>query len=188
MDWLFESPVTIVLLGVAALGVLSTVWVQTGKSAVLAVMAAVFVALIVGLAVERFVETDREKLERTIRQIARDVRANDRPRLYKHIDPAATELRARAQAEIPNYEFSDCTVTKIDRVAILADKRPKEAEADFMVRVAGNFSFQGQHLGEGTHFRYIRLYFVQDKDGEWKVRDYAHEDPSAAFMNKPLGR
>jgi hypothetical protein len=188
MNWIFESPLTIVLLGAGALALLSTVWVQTGKSQVLIVMGIVGALLIAGLAVERMVQTDREKLEATVREIAADVRRNDHAKLYQHIAKSAPELRARAQAEIPNYQFTECTVTKIYRVEVMSDKRPKEAEIEFMVRVSGNFNYQGFQTGDGTYLRFIRLYFVEELDGKWKVRDYAHEDRSAALVNKPLGK
>lgn len=188
MNWIFESPITIVLLGAAVLAVLSTVWVQTGKSQVLIAMGVVGALLIAGLVVERLVQTDREKLEATVREIAANVRRNDHAKLYQHIATSAPELRARAQAEIPNYEFTECTVTKIYRVEVRDEKRPKEAEVEFMVRVSGNFNYQGYQTGDGTYLRFIRLYFVQDENGSWKVRDYAHDDPSAALVNRPLGK
>jgi hypothetical protein len=188
MNWIFESPLTIVLLGAAALALLSTVWVQTGKSQVLIAMGVVGALLIAGLVVERMVQTDREKLEATVRDIAADVRRNDHAQLYQHIAKSAPELRARAQAEIPNYQFTECTVTKFYRVEVKSDKRPKEAEVEFMVSVSGNFNYQGFQTGDGTYLRFVRLYFVEEPNGEWKVRDYAHDDPSAAMVNKPLGK
>ena len=189
MDWLYESPVTIVLLGVLALGALATLWVQSGKNAVLIAVGFVALLLIAGLVTERLVVTDREKVEQEVRDIAADVRSNDRSRLYPHIYSGATELRAKAEGELPSYKFSECTVTKIYRVEIFEGKQPKQAEVEFMVRVAGNFSYQGLEVGgDGSYLRYVTLFFTQEQDGRWRMHDYSHADPSAALVNRPVGK
>ena len=77
MTWLFENPVPAVLIGGFSLAILIGGWLKTGWRSLIVAMVAV-IALTVGLVVlERYVVTDREQVDLTLRDIAALVERND---------------------------------------------------------------------------------------------------------------
>jgi hypothetical protein len=183
MNGLWEQPVTIGLVGIVALGLLAAVWSQTGNNRWLWGMVVVLIATVALIVTERLVVTDQEALRGTVVQLARDVAKNDRQLLYPYIHSAATALRQKADGELPSYEFSECVITKIYDVRVNDAAKPKEATVEFMVRVSGSFSYHGDGAS-GTFLRLVKLYFTQEADGRWRIRDYEHSEPQQAWFEK----
>jgi hypothetical protein len=133
------------------------------------------------LIVEQAVETDREAIERTLAEIARDVASNDLRAVLRHIaDTAPPEVRSTAEKEMPNYNFTECRVTRIFELNIDAEGQPKKAVVEFNVRATGSFSGAGVEITDSTVFRYVRLDFVREKDGRWTVENYEHAPPKTS--------
>ena len=184
MSWLFEQPLVIVLLGVAVTLALGGLWSATGRKEPLYAAGGALVLLIAGLVIERLVVTDREAIRQTLADIARDVKSNDHRALAAHIHSSAPELKKRAQAEMPNYKFDDCRVTRVHLVDVDASAEPRSAIAEFNVVVSGTFR-QSELEVTGTYPRWVKLHFVRDKDDRWKVIAYEHDDPQRMIMNAP---
>lgn len=182
MTWLFEPSLTFWLMLVFLLltaVLLAAMWVATGRREPLWGAAGVVLLLPLLWLMERLVVTDREAIEATLHSIAADVKGNNRSAVMSHIGAGATSLRHRAEAEIPNYTFTDCKVNQIHRIEVNAADRPRSAEAEFNVYVSGSFKI-GNETFNGDFFRRIHLWMRRESDGQWRVENYDHSSPLPA--------
>ena len=186
MNWLFEQPLIIVVLGVALIFALGAVWSATGRKELLYGIAAVGLLLIVGLVVERQTITDREAIRLVLQRIAKDVQSNNRRAVASHIHASAKELRQKAEAELPNYDFTECRVTRIHSIDIDDLAEPKSAIVEFNVMATGTFRGPGFEVTD-TVPRWVQLQFVKEQDGSWKVVGYDHDSPERMIMNRSSG-
>ena len=127
MTWLFEQQLVIVALGVGLILALGAAWSASGRNELLYCLGAAFVLLIAGLITERMVVTDREAIHATLLTIARDVQNNNRRAVLAHIYSGAPELRKKADAELPSYQFTECRVTKIHKIEVDRSAEPHSA-------------------------------------------------------------
>jgi len=184
MTWLYEQPMVIVVIGVLLLLGLGIAWSNTGRKELAIAAGFVLLLVIAGLVVERLVVTDGESLRQTLQEIAHDVAANDHRALLRHLSDTAPELKQRADKELPNYRFTSCRVSKVHNITVDATAKPKTAIVEFNVVFSGNFRYEG-FQGDYNGARWIKLDFVQDKDGRWKVENYEHDDPQRMIMERP---
>lgn len=180
MNWLFDSPFTILL---AALGIgffLGVAWVQTGKNGFLYAVGGLVVVALLLLILERTTETDGERVTRLVYQIASEIETNDSDRVVTHIVSSKPELIALARKEMKPHTFDDVTITKIFSVEELPQKEPPQVIIEFNVSVGGNF-MQGQVPLE-NRIIFFKLTFWKDNDGEWRIADYEYD------ANRPFPR
>ncbi len=177
---LFESPILVIVIGLTTAALLGGLWLQTGKRWLLAAAAAVL-ALAAGVVVlERSVETEAEKIEATLHRIARDIERNDRQAVLTHIHSRATAIRQAADAETSRYTFEQVKIKSNLEIVVHEGSQPKTATATFNVVVVGS----GGMLGKNRSVpRYVTLELEQE-DGQWRVLDYDHEDPSVGFKKR----
>lgn len=187
MTWLYEQPLVIVVIGIVVLLGLGVAWSSTGRKELAIAAGLALLLVIVALAIERLVVTDGEAIRQTLQEIAHDVATNNHRALLRHIADSAPELKQRANKEMPNYKFTDCRVTRIHNIQIDAGGAPKAAVVEFNVVASGSFHYEGMDLNDSNVARWVRLHFVKDKDGRWKVEDYQHDDPQRMIMNRPAG-
>lgn len=185
--WILDNPYNPFLLafiGTVLALVAFVAWLQSGRKEALiaaAAIAGIFVVLIIA---ERMMISDREAIEATLAQIARDLEANNREAVYAAIHPSKPELLAQAQAELPGYTFTECRITKIQETKINAEAKPKTAQVGFNVMVKGNFKQGADYFSGMTIARYVVLDLEQDSDGKWKVVHYEHHEPQAAIVEQ----
>ncbi len=177
MTWILEEPIYIVILGVLVLGFLGFALMQTGYRSIFHAMLPV-VALTVGLLIlEHSVETDKEQVEATLQQIARDVEANDLDAIYAHIYSGAPEILARAKREFPRYTFGRVKIKNNVEVVFENDQQPRKAIVTFNVVVdVRQGSFHHPHVP-----RFVRVTLALE-DGKWRVAAYSHSDPIKTFQ------
>lgn len=187
MNWLLDRPLFIVLWGVVICIPIAIGWVASGRKEVLYGLIAALV-LVAGLLItERLVTSDREALEITLQQIARDVESNDPQAVLGHVYSGAPALKAKAQQELPNYQFTQCRITRVHEIVVNSQDQPKSAVIQFNVAAAGSFKAEGMELTaskEQPIMRYVELKMRQEADGRWTVEDYSHAEPQA-FMFDP---
>jgi hypothetical protein len=184
--WLLESPYTIVALGVALIFALGVAWTTTGRQQLLYALAAAIALLFAGLLTERLIVTDREKIESTLREIARDVKNNDHRRIVSHIHSSATAIKQKAQAELPKYHFTDFRITRINSLDVDRSVDPPSAVVELNVVGGGTFH---EHSIEMDHVaRWVKLHLLREKDGRWTVAEYEHDDPQRMIMQTPNER
>jgi len=181
--WFFESPLTIVALGVAIIFAIGAAWTATGRQELLYALAAAIMLLFAGLITERLVVTDREQIRATLQEIARDVKNNDHRRILGHIHSSATAIKQKAQAEMPKYKFTDFRITKIHSIDVDRSAAPLSAVVELNVVGGGTFHEQGLQMDHVA--RWVKLHLLKEKDGRWTVAEYEHDDPQRMIMQSP---
>ena len=186
MSYLLEQPLAVVIVGViAALGT-GIAWTSTGRKEWLIGLGAIVLLTIAGLVVEQLVVTDREAIELTLREIARDVESNNLPAVLKHVSSGNPELTRQASAELPNYRFDECRITKVNEMDIDSSAEPRSALVEFNVVASGSFQQGGMELSDQGIPRRILLQMVREKDGQWRVQGYAHGSPLESLSEDML--
>jgi hypothetical protein len=183
--WPFDQPLYIVVIGIVLGVIVGALWTASGRQEWLYALGAVVAFTLVWLLVERLVVTDREAIRATLLEIARDVQSNDVERVVKHVAKANPELVARAQGEMPNYKFSECRITKVHLTDIDASTEPRSAVVEFNVVATGTFR-QGSIEITDTVPRWVKLQFVREEDGQWRVQNYDHAPPQQFLFGQPL--
>jgi hypothetical protein len=177
-ELLLESPITVGVAGGLATAVALFVWIQGGFRAALISAGVLAVLTVILVLVSLQVETDREKLRRTIHEVAGHLQNNRFEAIYGYIHPNAKPIDAQARAELPKYRFQEARVTNIKQLEVNPRTKPKSATAEFFVAVS--VDVQGQSF-PGIR-RFVRVYFFE-KDGRWLVNHYEHFEPTAGFRN-----
>lgn len=174
MKLLGEQPLLLsVLLAILAVAFLY-IWTRSGHRG-LGITGAVLLALIpvVWLIADR-IETDAEQIRAMIMDVAEHVEENRFEQAYEAIHPDREEIRQRAEAELPKYEFSRANVGSFRTVRLLPGTSPPEAVVDLMAGVTA--SMKDGMLRDQRVVRRVMLH-LQKTDQGWKVIDYAHGPP-----------
>jgi hypothetical protein len=177
VNLLLEQPLAVVIVGVIFGLVAGIAWSSSGRKEWLIGLGTVVVLTIAGLIVEQLVVTDREAIEATLAAIARDVQSNNLRAVLSHVSANNAELQRKAEAEMPNYRFDECRVTKIHQLDIDASAEPRSALVEFIVVASGSFQHGGMELTDRGVPRRVLLQLVREQDGAWRVQDYAHSSP-----------
>ena len=178
MNWLFDSPFTILIIAVAIGFVLGVAWVQTGKNAFLYSVGAVALVAVGLLVLERTVETDGEKVRKLLYQIAAEIEANDVDAVMEHIISSQPKLAETGRRRMEPYRFTQVQITKIHSITEFPAKQPPAVVADFNVLVGiagGGMEVDSQPI-------YFKVTFWKDTDGLWKIADYQYD------LNRPFPR
>lgn len=184
MNWLWEQPLVIALVGISTLAVLGAAWALSGRRELLLAMAAAALLLGGGLVVERLVVTDREAIQQTLLQIARDVQSNNLRAVTQHIAQRAPQLRQKVTAEMPRYRFDECRITRVHVIEVDAQARPRTARVEFNVVASGSFRQDGFEIHDAQVPRWVCLYLVREADGRWAVEDYEHAPPQQMLLER----
>jgi hypothetical protein len=184
MNWLYEQPILIVMIGIGAILALGAAWSTSGRKELLYAIGGVVLLMIAGLVTERIVVTDKEAIRATLAQIAHDVQTNDRKAVVRHVHSSTPELKQKAEAELPNYKFTECRITRIHTIDVDAKTEPRSAMVEFNVIATGSFSHGGLSA-DGSFPRRVKLHMLREKDGRWTVAEYEHDDPQRMIMNGP---
>ncbi|MFO0941251.1 MAG: hypothetical protein U0930_10825 [Pirellulales bacterium] len=179
MNVLFENPVIVVLFGVAVGSLLAFAATKTGdRRFLIAAGAVAAIALVLGV-IATTIETEKEKLTKTIYQVADAVRNNDHDRALTYMHPSASAAAQRAKTEISRFKFQDAKVTSIQEVVINDKTKPPSATTEFLARM----SVEGDHTDYGVKFngvRLIKVYWMKQGD-RWLISDYEHSEAMSAF-------
>ena len=167
MTWFTEAPLFPVLIGLVLSGALAIAWSRTRDRRLLPWLIVAGLLTLLPLVTSMLVVTDREGLERQIRQMANCVRRNDVDGFLRYIDPQARSTFQRIEREMPTYEFSHCSVTAFHQVDISGD----EAVARFTVFVNVNAPSHGH---QGIAPRGVKLEFRRAESGRWLVTGFSH--------------
>jgi hypothetical protein len=179
MNTIFESPIGIGLFGIAIVGLLVLVAIKLGEwKAIYA--AGVVLALTVGLVIAAIaIETDQEKITRSIYELAAALRANDHEQALSFMHPNAVPAIQRAKQDLSSVDFQEAKVTSIRSVVVNEGTRPPTATIEFIgyIRASSDRYTGGVPAGAP---RLFKLYWMQQKD-RWLIRDYEHSDVRAAL-------
>jgi hypothetical protein len=174
MNWLFEDPTTLIVAGVLIEALLAVAFVNTRQIKVAIAMVGVLALVLAGLAVERLVVTDYERIEAALDGAARSMRANDVAGVLAQIDPQAAGMRQTVEATLKRARVTDAKVKDI-KVEFHRLASPPTAEAEFIGNVKGSFH-GGIDVGEGMVIRRIRVDFVR-RGERWLMTGYEDLGP-----------
>ena len=142
---------------------------KKNRTLLLTVLASALV-LCGGLALERYVETDKEAIRRTMKEISTAIKADDIALVKTYTAPDADQLRDLAtagmnQAKLTTVNFSNIDI-KINDMTV-----PMTAELDFTASFRGRL--KGQTLfGDGEFFdRYNFTVIFEKHDDRWLATD-----------------
>ncbi|MBX7072583.1 MAG: hypothetical protein K1X71_05505 [Pirellulales bacterium] len=168
MNWLVENPTWMLVLAVVTEAVLAVAFVRTGRGIVLTLMAGVAVLALAGLAMERYVVTDREQVEAALDDVAAGLVANDLTAVLARIAPEASQLRAVAETNMPRVKFTEAKIRDLT-VTINRFTSPPSAEARFRGIISANDT-KGQFPYD--HFMQRFTVKLRSEGDEWLLTDY----------------
>jgi len=173
MTIFLESPWPVILMGIVAEAVLAVVLVTTRRGLLLGAMGGVLVVVLLGVALEILVVTEREQVERTLDGIIASLNANDLNRLLEdYVAPDARTTRARAAWALNRVEIQQAKYHNL-RVTINRLTSPPTALAEFYGVV-----FYRDRKGEIPHEYYSAQFAAEFelRDGRWMVTDHVEYD------------
>lgn len=171
MSWLLEDVRPLLLAGLLIEGLLVAFFVQTGRMATFIPIVAVLGLMVIAVAVEHFVVTDKEQIAATLDEIAAALKQNDGQAVMRHIDPRAVEMRRRVDSAIGlvvirEAQYRDLNVTS-------QPGNPPTATAEFIGHVA--FTDPKQRTPYKRYLRRFRVSFRKE-GSRWVITDYAVAD------------
>lgn len=179
MSVILEHPVAILVVGLAVAGLFVFAASKSGDRRFLVSAGLVAIAgLIVGI-VATTIETEKEKLTKTIYQVAAAVRSNDHDRALTFMHPNASAATQRAKSEISRFKFEDARVTSIQDVSVNDHTKPPTATTEFIAKM----TVEGDHTYFGMKFngaRLLKVYWMKQGD-RWLISDYEHSEVMSAF-------
>jgi hypothetical protein len=171
MSWLSEDALTIWALGAVALAVALVFYFETRSTkSQLAVLAAVLITAAL-VAVEWYLETPREAVNRTLDELAATVESNDVAGTLLFLSPKAVRMRADVEKLMPEVQIEFARILGTPIVEFDNPRDPKRAFVQLRGAVKGkvkNTSMQGTVPDNLTvHLEY---------DGQrWLIEDYSSE-------------
>lgn len=173
MNIFFETPIPVLLVALITAFVLGFFYINTGRRSLLVAMGAVAALAIVGILVERYVKTDREKIADTLDQLALAIEAHDLPEnsaqavteaVYRLISEDAHRTRGLAAA---NFLLAKITSASYSNLEVDLNKLslPPSAEVRFDAKISGEG--RGRLSQVVTRYPYpleFRIKMVYEKD------------------------
>jgi ketosteroid isomerase-like protein len=182
MTLFLEEPLPAILIGLLAVAILGGLWIRTGRKWLLHALAVSIVATAAMLLLEKWWVTYREQVDATLRQCAADVENNDLQAVLSHVHSEAPAIRQRVEEEFPKYRFKEVTIARNLEIAVEAKHDPPQAVAEFNVIAVG--AEKGGLIANQKVVRFVKVVFQREKDGQWRVIDYAHHDPTYGFRTR----
>ncbi len=180
-NWLDENATLLYMLfGMAAL-VLLVLWWRTrqrrvilGAAGAIALLALVWLlGYVIPLV---FGESDKQQIERKIREMAEGVKARDLERVFTHISDeihfqtthGKKDFRRNADNAIRSHNPEDVLIWDFEAKEISRQKRT--AKVEFMVKAKGNWP--GSEVGYRCEAE-----FVLDADNQWRLKGFQIFNP-----------
>jgi hypothetical protein len=188
IDLLAERPILISIMLLAVSGAMFFGWLQTGKRQV--IWAALLPIALVPAAhwLAASWETDREKIQTLLYELAEAVESNDVQRAVQVIEDA--ELKARASSELQRYRFDMAAINKIREIKLVEGSFPQEADVELSVKVDVS-----DRRGSFQNVRVLRLLVLrmQRRGDQWVIIDYRHfpitgQPDAASHFSNTTGR
>lgn len=175
-----ESPYPILLLGVVVEVILIGLLITTRRGVFLWPIGGVLLLVIAGVAVERWVVTERERIEATLHEAAAAIQSNYLRRVEQFIakNPKSTVL-SRATSYMAMVEFSRIRLHDIKIGEINKLTSPPTVDVDLYG--TAEFTDRTGMIPYRHYQSNFRVELVKQADG-WKVND-VWGDP-----NQPLGK
>jgi hypothetical protein len=163
------NPTLYFLLGSAAV-IGAVQWWRT-RQRKYAVATGIALVLLAGVfALDRVVESDGEQMIRKVQEITAAINARDLDRAFTHVSEHF-ERRPRNKSAFYSYardRLQSRYVTEVqvwDFAVTAASRQERRGEVECFFKVRGSF-------GETPPGCFVRVTFMLDADGEWRVQDF----------------
>jgi len=179
MNWLAENALPIWVVGAIALAMAFIVFVQTRASGALVAMI-VIAAITAGLLLlERYLETPREAVERSLYEVADRVEANDMDGALSYLAATADpEIRKEIVTEMPQFEFEVANVLGEPKIDV--DATGNSATVECRGVVVGKLKRDGMKVGADDR---LTLQWIRQGD-RWLIESCTSQED----WNRALGR
>ena len=157
-------------------------WLRTGRRWLLSCLVATLLLTVAAVLLERFVQTDRERINATLHQIASLVERNRIDEALQYAFSGTPQVRRQAAAELPLYDFQMVDIKRNLEVELIPNSVPPRAEARFNVVVT--LTVRNQGLNNLRVPRYCEVTFIKELDGVWRVAAYSHHDPRRGWITE----
>lgn len=171
MEWLLEDPTVALFVIVVAVGMAVAGWMQTGETRWLFAGLGLLAVGATMLAVELFVETDRERITAALSRMASACERQNIEALQAEIDdrdPQAIALRNLSEAALADYRISRVKISDL-KIRFNPVVVPHEATAEFMTTVHG--AMRSGRVAEAsglTRLKFELRFRQTGPDGQWK--------------------
>jgi hypothetical protein len=181
MSALLENPIGIGLFGAIIVGLLVFAAAQLGNRRLFYGAGGVLALTVFLVIVSISIETDEEKLNRLILELAVALRNNDHKAAKSLIHPNAEATLQRASQDLSSVEFVEAKVTSVRSTLVNSVSKPPTATIEFIGYIKGSSSRYTGGVVAGAP-RLFKLYWMKHQD-RWLIRDYEHSDVRGALMN-----
>jgi ketosteroid isomerase-like protein len=172
MTTLLEDPLPIIFFGVIAEAILGAALVSTRRGVLLAAMAGVLVIVLAGLGLERWVVTQRERVETTLDGVVAALESNDVNEVLQYVAPDAVYTRGRAYFAMSLIEITDAKIHSL-QITINELTSPPTAEASF-----NGVVYYRDRTGQIPYEYYSSPFTVEfRKEGDrWLITNHVERD------------
>ncbi len=166
MSWLTDDP-TMVLLAAAVLAVgFLIAFLKTGRGLYLLWLGGVVLATMVLVLVERYVVTDREQIEDTLRGAAAAVEANDFDAAFEYLAPTADLLHGEIRRRLQTVNVEEATIADLT-----IDFSPLELPPKAIARFLGILKFEASGIPYDRILRRLTVKLVK-QGNRWLIESY----------------
>jgi hypothetical protein len=166
MSWLFEdSSFALVATAIFAIG-LFIAFLKTGRGLYLVWLGGVGLIALSLILVERYVVTDRERIEETLYGAAEALEADDVEAVLDNLSPTAETLRSEVRRRMQSFKIEEATVADL-RIEFSPLELPPRAMARFM----GVLKFEPSEAPYDRLLRRVTVKLVKEGD-RWLVESY----------------
>jgi hypothetical protein len=131
MEYLFENPVPLLMVGLVLLTFAGVVFYTTRSTPALISITLIVAITLSLLVLEQIVETPREGVVTTLRAAATAAESNDVDRVLSFIANDASEARALVIDLMPKFEITTANVNRDVDITFDDDRDPQRATARF---------------------------------------------------------
>ena len=168
MNLLLEEYWPWIFFAILGEAILAVALLRTGRGVLLWAMAGVLGVALLGVAMVKWVPTQRKAVAATIYDTAKAIEANDLDGVLKHVMPSDEQTRADADRYMSMIEFSDVKIRYLE-ITINHLTSPPTAKATFNVSATGR-NRSGQ-WGQATHPAKLTVQLLRQPNG-WMITDH----------------
>lgn len=181
LELLFESPITIGIVGAIATVATLYAWFQNGNPILFRTGLGIFVLTLLLVALSLFVQTDSERVRQFVLQTADELESNQFQKVIAKIHPQASGELQDAKLRLPDIRFQTARVKSFHSIDINNHRTGKSATVSMNVYL--DVAYGGM---EGRAPRWVQL-SLEESDGKWYIVGYEQREPHYHLLN-PQGR
>jgi hypothetical protein len=168
INYLAENAIVIWMCGAVLVTMCGIVYYQTKASTALLAMLVAVLTTASLLVAERWIETPREAVVRSLQEIADAIEANDLPEVLSHIAPNATPVRSDAEALMPLVKVNKANIVGTPEVTLNIATQPLTATVVSQGFIDATLKKNGM---KGGYLDRVTIEYVLDGD-RWLIESY----------------